>query len=121
VPSVAVGLPPAPEPMMLDFLSMRALFRSTVMAIAALALSCDGGSPPPTVSPAVVSARALVRPYVARNALRQPAPGGSAPRVVPGPTAVVLAHEADDGTLRVGCVDSEDGAEDLVRSVEDAR
>ena len=100
---------------------MRALFRSTVMVLAAMAVSCDGGTPPLALSPAAASARALVRPYVARNALRQPAPGPSGRRVVPGPTAVVLAHQADDGALRVGCVDSEDGAEDLVRSVEDAR
>src|SRR5262249_62083043 len=106
---------------LLASLPIAPLSRPRVRAFPALPLPCGGGRPPPAVSPAVVSARALVRPYVARNALRQPAPGGSAPRVVPGPTAVVLAHEADDGTLRVGCVDSEDGAEDLVRSVEDAR
>ena len=76
--------------------------------------------PSPAISPAAANARALVRPYVARNALRRPiAQGGTT--VMPGPTAVVLSHQADDGTLRVGCVDSEDGAEDLVRSVEDTR
>jgi len=106
---------------MLDFPSMRAFLRSAVTVLAALTLGCDPGSPPPAVSPAAASARALVRPYVARNALRQATPQRGGARVVPGPTAVVLAHEADDGTLRVGCVDSEDGAEDLVRSVEDAR
>ena len=104
---------------MLDSPSMRAFPRLAVTVLAALALSCDPGPPPP--SPAAASARALVRPFVARNGLRQPTPQGGAARVVPGPTAVILAHQAEDGTLRVGCVDSEDGAEDLVRSVEDAR
>lgn len=105
---------------MLDPRPMRAFLQPAVTALAALALSCDPGPPPAPVSPAAASARALVRPYVARNALRQAMPGG-AQGAVPGPTAVILAHEAEDGTLRVGCVDSEDGAEDLVRSVEDAR
>ena len=99
---------------------MRALLRSAVTVLAALTLSCDPGPPPPAISPAAANARALVRPYVARNALQRPiAQGGTT--VMPGPTAVVLSHQADDGTLRVGCVDSEDGAEDLVRSVEDTR
>jgi len=111
-----------PEPMMLDARSMRAFFLPAVTALAALALSCDPGATPPPPSVAAATARALVRPYVAGNALlRTVPPRGAGPRVVPGPTAVVLAHQADDGTLRVGCVDSEDGAEDLVRSVEDAR
>lgn len=105
---------------MLDPRPMRAFLQPAVTALAALALSCDPGPPPAPVSPAAASARALVRPYVARNALRQATPRG-AQDAVPGPTAVILAHEAEDGTLRVGCVDSEDGAEDLVRSVEDAR
>jgi hypothetical protein len=99
---------------------MRAFLRPAVTLLAALALSCDPGPPPAALSPAAASARALVRPYVARNALRQATPQG-ARGVVPGPTAVLLAHETEDGTLRVGCVDSEDGAEDLVRSVEDTR
>jgi hypothetical protein len=41
--------------------------------------------------------------------------------VTPGPTAVVLGRRASDGTLSVGCVDSEDGAEALVRDSEDSR
>ncbi len=72
---------------------------------------------------AAATARALVRPLVARNALTAAAHAGrlAVPRSTPGPTAVVLGHRAPDGTLRVGCVDSEDGAEALVRaSDEDA-
>jgi hypothetical protein len=108
---------------MLDARSMRAFLPPAVTALAALALSCGPGTPPQPPSVAAATARALVRPYVAGNALlrKAPPPGGAGPRVVPGPTAVVLAHQAEDGTIRVGCVDSEDGAEDLVRSVEDAR
>jgi len=107
---------------MLDARSMRAFLPPAVTVLAALALSCDGATPSPPPSVAAANARALVRPYVAGNALLRKAPsGGAGARVVPGPTAVVLAHQADDGTTRVGCVDSEDGAEDLVRSVEDAR
>lgn len=99
---------------------MRAFPRLAVTLLGALALSCDPGPAPPALSPAAASARALVRPYAARNALRQ-ATVRSGRMVMPGPTAVVLAHQTDDGTVRVGCVDSEDGAEDLVRSVEDTR
>jgi hypothetical protein len=47
--------------------------------------------------------------------------GSGAAAVTPGPTAVVLGHLAPDGTLRVGCVDTEDGAEALVRDSEDTR
>jgi hypothetical protein len=108
--------------MMLDTRSMRAFLPPAVTALAVLALSCDPGTPPQPPSVAAATARTLVRPYVAGNALLRKAPtGGIGPRVVPGPTAVVLAHQMDDGTVRVGCVDSEDGAEDLVRSVEDTR
>jgi hypothetical protein len=52
------------------------------------------------------------------SAAREPAEGAP---VTPGPTAVVLGHLAPDGTLHVGCVDSEDGAEALVRDSEDTR
>jgi len=59
---------------------------------------------------------------VARNALAKPVTrDASGATVTPGPTAVVLGHRAADGTLRVGCVDSEDGAEALVRDSEDSR
>src|SRR5262249_18472328 len=78
---------------------------------------CGPGAAQESVPEAVATARALVRPHVARNALT--APGANGPSggaaVTPGPTAVVLGHRASDGTLRVGCVDSEDGAEALVR------
>jgi hypothetical protein len=97
------------------------VFRA-LLALGAVALPGCGPGAPETVPEAVATARALVRPYVARNALTAPSPG-SAPQgaVSPGPTAVVLGRRASDGTLRVGCVDSEDGAEALVRDSEDSR
>src|SRR5262245_52720027 len=94
-----------------------------LVALGASALPGCGPGAPETLPSAVASARALVRPHVARNALSlsaAPDTAGGAP-VTPGPTAVVLGHLASDGTLRVGCVDSEDGAEALVRDSEDTR
>jgi hypothetical protein len=96
-------------------------------AVLALGVSafpgCGPGAAPETVPEAVATARALVRPHVARNALTVSAPGGNGQggAVTAGPTAVVLGHRASDGTLRVGCVDSEDGAEALIRDSEDSR
>jgi len=80
------------------------------------AAGCEPGNPVPESRPAAVAtARSLVRPLVSRNALRTPATrDASGASVSPGPTAVLLGHRAPDGTLRVGCVDSEDGAEALV-------
>ena len=95
-----------------------------VLALGATVLpGCGPGAPPETVPEAVATARALVRPHVARNALTVPAASRSSTgaAATPGPTAVVLGHRASDGTLRVGCVDSEDGAEALVRDSEDSR
>ena len=96
-----------------------------VLALGASVLSgCGPGATPETVPEAVATARALVRPHVAGNAaLTAPRTGDSSQgaAVSPGPTAVVLGHLASDGTLRVGCVDSEDGAEALVRDSEDSR
>lgn len=95
-----------------------------VLALGAAVLpGCGPGAPPETVPEAVATARALVRPHVTRNALTVPSARGSSTgtAVTPGPTAVVLGHRASDGTLRVGCVDSEDGAEALVRDSEDSR
>ena len=80
--------------------------------------------PPPkaAASAAVATGRSLVRPLVSRNGLRTPASrDASGAAVTPGPTAVVLGHRAADGTLRVGCVDSEDGAEALVRASDEER
>jgi hypothetical protein len=112
--------------MMLEGLFSMVPFRVcwAVLALGpALLPGCGPGAPPETVPEAVATARALVRPHVARNTLTAPgkegAPGSAA--VTPGPTAVVLGHRASDGTLRVGCVDSEDGAEALVRDSEDSR
>ena len=83
---------------------------------------CGAGPAPETVPEAVATARALVRPYVARNALTARGPQAATQgAMTPGPTAVVLARRASDGSLRVGCVDSEDGAEALVRDSEDSR
>ena len=65
------------------------------------------------------TARALVRPLVARNALSMPTARDvvralRGPRQ--GPPRWCSGTVAPDGTLRVGCVDTEDGAEALVRA-----
>jgi len=98
--------------------------RRALLALGTAALAGCGPAAVPESGPAAAAtARALVRPHLARNALRTPSTrDGSGSAVTPGPTAVVLGHRAPDGTLRVGCVDSEDGAEALVReSEEEAR
>ena len=112
--------------MMLEglFSMLASRVRWALLALGASVLpGCGPGAPPGPVPEPVATARALVRPHVARNALSTPAargaPGGTA--VTPGPTAVVLGRRASDGTLRVGCVDSEDGAEALVRDSEETR
>ena len=95
-----------------------------VLAVgAALLPGCGTAGAPETVPEAVATARALVRPHVSRNALIVSGANGSSggAEVTPGPTAVVLGHRASDGTLSVGCVDSEDGAEALIRDSEDSR
>ncbi|HZW90536.1 MAG TPA: hypothetical protein VFF12_15735 [Myxococcaceae bacterium] len=112
--------------MMLEGLFSMLPFRSwwAVLALGSAVLSgCGPGAVSETVPEAVATARALVRPHVARNALTVPAANGSSggTAVSPGPTSVVLGHRASDGTLRVGCVDTEDGAEALVRDAEDSR
>jgi len=105
---------------MLDRPSRRALLTLGTWALAGCG---DPGSAAPESRPAAAAtARALVRPLVARNALTAPpAQDASGSAVTPGPTAVVLGHRAPDGTLRVGCVDSEDGAEALVRASDEER
>jgi hypothetical protein len=112
--------------MMLEGLFSMDPFRTwwAVLAVgAALLPACGSGGGPETVPEAVATARALVRPHVAQNALivsgAYSSSGGAA--ITPGPTAVVLGHRASNGTLHVGCVDSEDGAEALVRDSEDSR
>jgi len=112
--------------MMLEGLFSMLPFRTrwAVLAVgSALAAGCGSGGAPETIPEAVATARALVRPYVARNALIVSGANGSSggAAVIPGPTAVILGHRTSDGTLRVGCVDSEDGAEALVRDSEDSR
>ncbi|HZX43958.1 MAG TPA: hypothetical protein VFE93_19120 [Myxococcaceae bacterium] len=103
---------------MLPSRALRAFF-----ALGTSVLGGCGPGPIPESGPApAATARALVRPLVARNALSTPAArDASGSAVTPGPTGVVLGHLAPDGTLRVGCVDSEDGAEALVREPEDTR
>jgi hypothetical protein len=113
--------------MMLEGLFSMVPFRAcwAVLALGACVLpACGpGAAAPETLPEAIATARALVRPHVARNALTTPGAAASSQggAVTPGPTAVILGHRASDGTLRVGCVDSEDGAEALVRDSEDAR
>jgi len=111
--------------MMLEGLFSMVPFRVfwAVLALGAcLQPGCGPGAAPETVPEAVATARALVRPYVARNALTARGPDTARQgAVTPGPTAVVLGRRASDGSLRVGCVDSEDGAEALVRDSEDSR
>ena len=108
---------------MLAHPSRRALLTLGTWALAACGPGSPAGSPVPESRPAAAAtARALVRPLVARNALAVPATrDASGSSVTPGPTAVVLGHQAPDGTLRVGCVDSEDGAEALVRASDEER
>jgi len=102
-------------------LPSRALRAFLALGTSALA-GCGPGAPPLSGPEAVATARALVRPHVARNGLtRQAFPDSSGAAVTPGPTSVVLGHLSTDGTLRVGCVDSEDGAEALVRDAENTR
>jgi hypothetical protein len=111
--------------MMLEGLLSMLPFRRfwAVLALGASVLpGCGPGTAPETVPEAVATARALVRPYVARNALTVRGPASvTQGAVTPGPTAVVLGRRASDGSLRVGCVDSEDGAEALIRDSEDTR
>jgi len=66
----------------------------------------------------------MVRPLLARSpaALSAPATGTqSSSEAAGGLTSVVLVHRAEDGTLKVGCVGSEDAAEALVRTSDEAR
>jgi hypothetical protein len=88
-----------------------------LLALAASVLSgCGPGVAPESGPAAVASARAMVRPFVARNALTTSVTrDGQGTPVHPGSTAVVLGHLGPDGALHVGCVDTEDGAEALVR------
>jgi len=97
-----------------------------LLALATLALAgCGSGTvSPDSPTAAAATARAMVRPLLARSpaALSAPATGTqSSSEAAGGLTSVVLVHRAEDGTLKVGCVGSEDGAEALVRSSEEAR
>ena len=94
--------------------------RWALLALGTGAVAACGQAETTSTDAAAATARALVRPHVARNALAKPVTrDASGATVTPGPTAVVLGHRAADGTLRVGCVDSEDGAEALVRQADE--
>jgi len=95
--------------------------RWALLALGTWALpACGPAAEPTSTDVAAATARALVRPHVARNALSRPVTrDASGAAVTPGPTSVVLGYRAADGSLRVGCVDSEDGAEALVRQAGD--
>ena len=96
-----------------------------LLALAASALAgCGAGAAPDSGPAAVAKARAMVRPFVTRNALSMSTStmrDGQGTPVNPGTTSVVLGHLGPDGTLHVGCVDTEDGAEALVRSTTEER
>ena len=97
-----------------------------LLALGTLAVAgCGPGTAgPDSPAAAAATARAMVRPLLARSsaALSTPATGDpSAAQPTDGLTSVVLVHRAEDGTVKVGCVGSEDGAEALVRSSEEAR
>ena len=96
-----------------------------LLALAASALAgCGAGAAPDSGPAAVAKARAMVRPFVTRNALSMSTStmrDGQGTPVSPGTTSVVLGHLGPDGTLHVGCVDTEDGAEALVRGTTEER
>jgi len=89
----------------------------------AVAACGPGTASPDSPAAAAATARAMVRPLLSRSpAATTPATGGqSTPEAADGLTSVVLVHRAEDGTLKVGCVGSEDGAEALVRASDEAR
>ena len=98
--------------------------RALLALAASILAGCGPGAAPESVPVAVANARAMVRPFVARNALSVSGSGmrdGQGAPVNPGTTSVVLGHLAPDGTFRVGCVDTEDGAEALVRGSTEER
>ncbi|HEY1418407.1 MAG TPA: hypothetical protein VGF41_10890 [Myxococcaceae bacterium] len=98
--------------------------RALLALAASLFAGCGAAAAPESGPAAVATARAMVRPFVARNALSMSTStmrDGQGTPVNPGTTSVVLGHLAPDGTLRVGCVDTEDGAEALVRAATEER
>lgn len=109
----------APFPMLLS-----RVCRALLALAASLFAGCGAAAAPEGGPAAVATARAMVRPFVARNALSMSTStmrDGQGTPVNPGTTSVVLGHLAPDGTLRVGCVDTEDGAEALVRAATEER
>lgn len=112
--------------MMLDgrFPMLRPCARWAILALGTWALlGCgpESGAPESRAAEAA-SARSLVRAELARSSLTAaPTRDASGAPVTPGPTQVVLGHRTPAGTLRVGCVDSEDGAEALVRAPDEER
>ena len=97
--------------------------RSLLPTLLPLLLGCGPGSEKQEfrVQPAAAAldARALVRPYLRGAALTAPDAGPTGAPARPAP-AVVVAHRHADGSVTVGCVDTEDGVDALVRA-EDRR
>jgi len=88
-----------------------------------------GTAAPDSPAAAAATARAMVRPLLARSAALttstaatgSPTGTDTTSETTSGSTSVILVHRAEDGTLTVGCVGTEDGAEALVRDSEEAR
>lgn len=88
-------------------------------------LSCQGAEAPPPAQPSVErqisEMRAMVRPLVQRNDALRLSTGVLRPGAEVTLQSVVVAHRQADGSRSVGCVASEDEAEDFVRRAEGAR
>ena len=92
---------------------------------AVVLLSCQGAEAPPAAQPSVEQEvsdmRAMVRPLVQRNEALRVSTGVLRPGAEAALQNVVVAHIRADGSRSVGCVASEDEAEDFVRRSEGAR
>jgi hypothetical protein len=92
---------------------------------AVVLLSCQGAEAPPAAQPAVEQQvsemRAMVRPLVQRNDGLRLSTGVLRPGAEATLQNIVVAHRRPDGSRSVGCVASEDEAEDFVRRSEGAR
>jgi hypothetical protein len=88
---------------------------------AVVLLSCQGAEAPPSVEQQVSDMRAMVRPLVQRNEALRVSTGVLRPGAEAALQNVVVAHIRADGSRSVGCVASEDEAEDFVRRSEGAR
>jgi hypothetical protein len=92
---------------------------------AVVLLSCQGAEAPPPAQPLVEQQvsemRAMVRPLVQRNDALRLSTGVLRPGAEVTLQNVVVAHRRADGSRSVGCVASEEEAEDFVRRSEGAR